>query len=665
MFFVFRFKCDAIKAGQKKRVHVNLSNGQIKKKLIVIGRFPLTVSEVRRTIHICCETAILKSSCHVLRSAVENRIGCESIMDKSHGFCNNIRISNIQADVVEINPPNSYVINNVVTGGLMIPPNSYVINNVVTGGLMVELIQLLSQVLNFNYTFRIFPLGAFDELWDSIIKNEVDFEGIGFIPDSADYEGLDYLTANIFDVYMAVILRQPPQDDIKLNYTDPFPQGVWLALLLLWLMTCILSTICTTEEKTSVWQKVTSIFMKIVLLKELVPSKAIYNSLLIATIAMHEDNDQYETLEDLLHDNVKFCIENQSNYNPILKASQQQPFIKLNQVLKDSPHITTHDDGYQKAITESFAFIENSVDAMYGIKFLCELELLPTKYFPSGSNMAFPKKSFVKEPFSIVFLLFRTAGILRKETEKYVSLDRPLCNKPQTLQILKLRQVTLPFRLLMIGILVSIVAFSIEMLQEWSLTNCGKHLVKEVDLEGVGFIPGSADYIIFDFLTSNVYGLYMTVVLRQPSLDDHKVINYTDSFPLNVWLALVTLWLTTCILSTICDTTKEKTSVWHKVATVLMKLVLLKELKLSQSSSVSMRIVIATYFFHTVIILAVYNSLLIAKTTVHENTLQYETLEDLLQDNVQFCIENQSNYHLILKTSRQQPFIKLYEVDID
>uniref|UniRef100_T1IVK1 Uncharacterized protein n=1 Tax=Strigamia maritima TaxID=126957 RepID=T1IVK1_STRMM len=119
---------------------------------------------------------------------------------------------------------------------------------------------------------------------------------------------------------------------------------------------------------------------------------------------------QYKTLEDLLQDNIKFCIQNQSNYNIIIKDIQQQPFIKLFEILQDSPHIMDHYDGYQKALTENCAFIENSLDAMHGIEHLCE------------------------------FLLFKTAGILKKVLDNHISTQRPLCNKRQELKPLNLRQ---------------------------------------------------------------------------------------------------------------------------------------------------------------------------------------------------------------------------------
>uniref|UniRef100_T1IQG6 Ionotropic glutamate receptor C-terminal domain-containing protein n=1 Tax=Strigamia maritima TaxID=126957 RepID=T1IQG6_STRMM len=230
---------------------------------------------------------------------------------------------------------------------------------------------------------------------------------MGFIPDSADYETLDYLTSNLFNLYMGVVIKQPSHTDRNvINYADPLPRNVWLALLMLWLTTCILTTLSDIEEK-GLRQKVISIFMKIVMLKDVTLSNSslaslriavatylfytviisnIYDSLLISNVSVYKNMKHYKTLEDLLRAEIEFCTQAQSNYIPIIEDMNQQPFIKLFKKLKGNTEISKPKDGYRKVLKENYAFIENSFDAMHGIKHLCELELLPTQYFPSAIN---------------------------------------------------------------------------------------------------------------------------------------------------------------------------------------------------------------------------------------------------------------------------------------
>ncbi|XP_068617479.1 glutamate receptor ionotropic, kainate 2-like [Battus philenor] len=336
-------------------------------------------------------------------------------------------------------------------------------------GYCIELIDKLSKLLNFNYTFIEQANGVYGSYhpqrgWNGMMRRLMDDPNIDFaITDltiTADRERAVDFTTPFMNLGISILFRKPkPPGPAFFAFLLPFSSGVWVCLGFAYLGTSlvlyVVGRLCPEEWQNpypciedppalenqftlanALWFNLGAVLLQG---SEIAPvaygTRAVASAWwLFALVITSSYTANLATLlakkspTDLIH-NVQELADNQYGISYGAKAggstytffeiSENALYQRMFQKMKDEKQPDTNIAGIEKVRNENYAFLMESTSIEYNIERNCDLTMVGEPIDSKGYGIAMKKNSAYRQAMNLALLNLQEAGELREMKQRW------------------------------------------------------------------------------------------------------------------------------------------------------------------------------------------------------------------------------------------------------
>ncbi|XP_068245224.1 glutamate receptor ionotropic, kainate 2-like [Palaemon carinicauda] len=385
------------------------------------------------------------------------------------------------------------------------------LNVQIIGGYAGDVWHTLQEFLGFTYKCYMPPDGKFGtksgEVWSGLVKEVLDDRADVVVTalDHSDVrrEVLDFPLSLREVGYQLIIQRPGLMDETWTSFTSELMPASWTATITFTFLVPLCLYICAhlspleTENVTlkdaylltigalayqGSWLEVKSTSTRIVFISIFLSTLLIYahyTSALVSLLTVSSNNNGIISLQDLLKSqNYGFGfardISIQEEFLNARSGLYHDVWNKLTSGdTEDLP--TSNEEGINKVIRGNYVFMME--ENIYRARFytVCDVMVIPGKYFLQGTGFAFRKGSPLLEVFNAQLLKMHTGGILNRLWERWQP-PSALCTSEGVIS-LGLVHIFTAFLVLQLGIALALVFLPCERLH-WSIIGKSKYSLK-------------------------------------------------------------------------------------------------------------------------------------------------------------------------------------------
>ncbi|XP_049872351.1 glutamate receptor ionotropic, kainate 2-like [Pectinophora gossypiella] len=332
-------------------------------------------------------------------------------------------------------------------------------------GFCIELIDRLSKILNFNYTFieqEDKQYGSYNKAtgqWNGMLRRLMDDDNMHFaITDltiTEEREKAVDFTTPFMNLGIGILFRRPKPPEPKLfAFLLPFSSGVWLCLGLAYMGTSLLlyavGRLCPEEWQNpypcieeppalenqftlgnALWFNLGAVLLQG---SEIAPvaygTRAVasvwwlfalvitssYTANLASLLAKKTSDEVITNVRDLAHNSlgIKYGAKAGGSTYTFFEHSQSDLFKEMFSHMQTQKMPQSNDDGIKKVMTESYAFLMESTTIEYEVERNCQVYMVGDLLDSKGYGIAMRKNSTYRQALNLALLRLQERGELRE-----------------------------------------------------------------------------------------------------------------------------------------------------------------------------------------------------------------------------------------------------------
>lgn len=336
-------------------------------------------------------------------------------------------------------------------------------------GFAIELIEKLSQRLEFNYTFKLQEDGAYGSLnkekneWDGMLRELMDDKADLAITDltiTAERESAVDFTMPFMNLGISILFEKPKKSDPELfSFLQPFSSGVWGCLFACFFLVSVSLFVmgrmspaewdnpypCIEEPevlvnqfsfKNSMWFSIGALLQQGSEIAPKAPSTRIvasmwwfftlimvssYTANLAAFLTVENPSPLIEDVQDLVNGKVKYGAKRGGSTLSFFKETENENYRKMYEYMIANPSLLTgsNDDGLKEAKKGKYAFLMESSTIEYMVQRNCEVVQVGGELDAKGYGIAMKKNSPYRGALSEAVLQMQESGEISRMRTKW------------------------------------------------------------------------------------------------------------------------------------------------------------------------------------------------------------------------------------------------------
>ncbi|XP_064072284.1 glutamate receptor ionotropic, kainate 2-like [Vanessa tameamea] len=332
-------------------------------------------------------------------------------------------------------------------------------------GFCIELIDRLSKLLHFNYTFVEQMNGAYGvrnkttNQWNGMMRRLMDDPDIQFavtdLTITAEREEAVDFTTPFMNLGISILFRKPQQPEpALLAFLLPFSNGVWLCLGLAYLGTSlvlyVVGRLCPDEWQNpypcveeppalenqftlanALWFNLGAVLQQG---SEIAPvaygTRAVascwwifalvitssYTANLATLLATKSSTELIKNVRDLAENDqgITYGAKAGGSTYTFFELSENELYQKMFQKMKEQEMPKSNEAGIQKVMTDKYAFFAESTTIEYTVERNCEVTSVGDLLDSKGYGIAMKKNSEYRQSLNLALLNLQEAGVLRE-----------------------------------------------------------------------------------------------------------------------------------------------------------------------------------------------------------------------------------------------------------
>ncbi|XP_041970526.1 glutamate receptor ionotropic, kainate 2-like [Aricia agestis] len=337
-------------------------------------------------------------------------------------------------------------------------------------GFCIELIERLSQLLHFNYTFIEQPDGAYGTRnkttgeWNGMMRRLMDDPGIDFaITDlsiTAEREEVVDFTTPFMNLGISIMFSKPqPPEPALFAFLLPFSRGVWVGLALAYVGTSLVlfavGRLCPEEWQNpypcveeppalenqftlgnALWFNLGAVLLQG---SEIAPvaygTRAVasvwwlfalvitssYTANLATLLATKTSTEIIHNVRELAENDlgIEYGAKKDGSTYTFFEMSNNPLYKGMFEKMKDQKMPVSNQEGIDRVVEGNYAFLAESTTIEYTVERNCEVVMVGDQLDSKGYGIAMKKNSVYRQALNLALLNLQEAGVLRNMKQSW------------------------------------------------------------------------------------------------------------------------------------------------------------------------------------------------------------------------------------------------------